>query len=123
MAEAFVRGEPVSDTPRSDAEQEHASNVALWISTGKHGYTEASAAVVPIDFARTLERELTESQRQAALYAKDVQMVMAQRDKWKSCAEALAYSVNLHHDSKHPVAGCVSCDAVVAYEKLKSTTP
>lgn len=44
-------------TPRSDSEGEHAANIALWCSTGKHGYKEDThAIVVPIEVARDLER-------------------------------------------------------------------
>lgn len=57
----------MSDTPRTDDEVEHASNVALWIGTGKHGYTEErNAMVVRVDFARTIERELAAAQQRIA---------------------------------------------------------
>lgn len=36
-----------------------------------------------------LRNECEELRKQAALYAKDVQTVMAQRDKWKGCALVL----------------------------------
>lgn len=59
-------------TPRVDAEAEHASNVDLYISTGKHGYTEAkNAMVVNADLARTLEKETILLQRELDALRKD----------------------------------------------------
>lgn len=49
----------MSDTPRTDGQCEHPDNISLWLSTGKHAPQPTS--VVPADFARQLERELSEA--------------------------------------------------------------
>ncbi len=79
---------------------EHAANIALWISTGKHGFTEEkNAGVVPTDFARQLERELEEANRKLDTVKRAVdiaeQLVDAQTDKQcelsTSMNEAIAF--------------------------------
>lgn len=49
-------------TPRSDSEQDAAHNIALWCDIGKRGFShDDNGQVVPLSFARTLERELAET--------------------------------------------------------------
>lgn len=63
-------------TPRTDAECENASNIALWCDTGKHGFSEAThATVVQASFCRQLERE-NQALREA------VEKLMEDRNCW-----------------------------------------
>lgn len=50
-------------TPRTDNEDEHASNVALYIDCHQTHKWSHGPMVVPSDFARQLERELRAHQR------------------------------------------------------------
>lgn len=55
----------MSETPRSDEQQEDARNTALYFDCRPHpSESDAPPIVVPIDFARTLERELAQAREE-----------------------------------------------------------
>ena len=87
-----------TDTPRTDAEMDDARNVALEFSCRNPAVQkDENCYVVPADFARQLERELSE---------------------WRKVADELAASVRLWH----PDHGVIPNPALAAYEKLKGAS-
>jgi len=123
--------EKVSDTPRTDAEQEHVNNAFKdQICT----VPAPDPYFVPVGFARQLERELRDWQRlqlwggtpavveafikgqQNRIHTcQDLELELAE---WKACAEKLAAGWRPHDDdcALHTVSllrrqkGAVSCD-------------
>jgi hypothetical protein len=78
--------------------------------------------VVPVDFARDLERELLE----ARAIAEDLLEQNAKQavciDSWRECAHLLAFALQAPHLSQHPAGHAYHArgTAIEAYERLKN---
>lgn len=84
-------------TPESDANAEHADNISLWCSTGKHGMKPEDASVVPLSFARQLEIQRDEAMEKNTALAQVIleqhgllEKTITGRENWKAVAEKLA---------------------------------
>ena len=103
-------------TPRTDAEQDDARNIALDFQCATPIKT-GNVYVVDADFARALERELKQLQAwlNACIATKD--RVAEDRDQWRAVAEQLAQELTDN------LAPGLPSPALDEYEKLKQTKP
>lgn len=97
----------MSDTPRTDAAR----------------LCHFDEPVVPLDFARQLERELAEMQRENLVRQRSEMDLCQERDAWRACAERLAkvLAANKRHTEGYHGHLCVigTSEALAAFEKLK----
>lgn len=80
-------GEQVSDTPRTDAEQEHVANLhndQVCCTPPPDPY------YVPAEFARGLERELAAIREWGGRCQQEMEHQSALKNEWRECAELLA---------------------------------
>lgn len=114
----------MSDTPRTDEQLDDARNVSLE-SNCRTPVDTGNCYVVPVEFARTLERELGalgESHRTLAHIEIELK---TERDAWRACATSLAASLRseIRGESAHYAESGQACAAVdlATFDKLKGT--